>query len=148
MLPCNQPTWCRQKPQAAEKTVGNQATPERRLPDRGLVFNDAIVPLGTEGAFMNKLTLSTLGLCAGLAGCVGYVDPYGGYGQPGVYHAPGTVYGAPPVVVAPTPIVVGPPAYHHRGYSPHRARPGSRWDRDGDGVPNRYDARPRNPYRY
>jgi hypothetical protein len=32
-----------------------------------------------------------------------------------------------------------------------RARPvyaqGPRWDRDGDGVPNRYDARPNNPYR-
>jgi hypothetical protein len=27
----------------------------------------------------------------------------------------------------------------HRGY---------RRDRDGDGVPNRYDARPNNPYRY
>ena len=24
---------------------------------------------------------------------------------------------------------------------------GPRWDRDGDGVPNRYDARPNNPYR-
>ena len=22
-----------------------------------------------------------------------------------------------------------------------------RWDRDGDGVPNRYDRRPNNPYR-
>lgn len=26
------------------------------------------------------------------------------------------------------------------------AHPPRRWDRDGDGVPNRYDARPRNPY--
>ena len=31
-----------------------------------------------------------------------------------------------------------------RGYRGH----GPRWDRDGDGVPNRYDARPNNPYRY
>ena len=30
--------------------------------------------------------------------------------------------------------------YH--GYAPRR------WDRDGDGVPNRYDRRPNNPYRY
>lgn len=29
----------------------------------------------------------------------------------------------------------GPPPRYHR-------------DRDGDGVPNRYDRRPRNPYRY
>jgi len=28
------------------------------------------------------------------------------------------------------------------GYAPRR------WDLDGDGVPNRYDARPNNPYRY
>jgi hypothetical protein len=32
----------------------------------------------------------------------------------------------------------------YRGY----AQAGPRWDRDGDGVPNRYDARPGNPYRY
>ena len=32
-----------------------------------------------------------------------------------------------------------------RGYTQHVP---SRWDRDGDGVPNRYDARPNNPYRY
>jgi hypothetical protein len=30
----------------------------------------------------------------------------------------------------------------HHGYAPRR------WDRDGDGVPNRYDRRPNNPYRY
>ena len=29
----------------------------------------------------------------------------------------------------------------HHGYGPRR------WDRDGDGVPNRYDTRPNNPYR-
>jgi len=29
----------------------------------------------------------------------------------------------------------------YRGYAPRR------WDRDGDGVPNRYDRRPNNPYR-
>jgi|SoiMethySBSTD1v2_1073268.scaffolds.fasta_scaffold3852614_1 hypothetical protein len=34
--------------------------------------------------------------------------------------------------------------YGQRGYA--YANP--RWDRDGDGVPNRYDARPDNPYRY
>ena len=35
-------------------------------------------------------------------------------------------------------------AHGHRGYTQY----GPRWDRDGDGVPNRYDARPNNPYRY
>ena len=32
----------------------------------------------------------------------------------------------------------------HNGRWDYRA---SRWDRDGDGVPNRYDQRPHNPYR-
>src|SRR5262245_41013540 len=35
-------------------------------------------------------------------------------------------------------------AHGPRGYAQYRPR----WDRDGDGVPNRYDARPDNPYRY
>jgi hypothetical protein len=39
-------------------------------------------------------------------------------------------------VVAPLP-PRGGPAYQHPGY-----------DRDGDGVNNRYDRRPGNPYRY
>ena len=34
--------------------------------------------------------------------------------------------------------------YGYGGYAQHTPR----WDRDGDGVPNRYDARPDNPYRY
>jgi hypothetical protein len=98
---------------------------------------------------MNKLTLLAAGLCASLAGCVGYVDPYGGYGAPGAYYPPGPVYGPPPVVVAPAPVIVGPPVYRHPGYAPpHRARPGGRYDRDRDGVPDRYDRFPRDRYRY
>jgi len=44
--------------------------------------------------------------------------------------------------------------YHHEGYDRHdyRRRPPlpvrSLHDRDGDGVPNRFDARPDNPWRY
>jgi len=34
--------------------------------------------------------------------------------------------------------------YGHGGYAYRTPR----WDRDGDGVANRYDARPNNPYRY
>jgi hypothetical protein len=34
--------------------------------------------------------------------------------------------------------------YGHGGYAQYTPR----WDRDGDGVPNRRDARPDNPYRY
>ena len=76
-------------------------------------------------------------------------------------------------VVRPAPVVVAPvqrawappPAYygHDRGhyrqdrgyyrqdrgyYRDGRGYYGTRWDRDGDGVPNRHDRRPTNPYRY
>jgi hypothetical protein len=67
------------------------------------------------------------------------------YGQP-VYNAP--------VYTQPYPVYSQPaPAYRHHGYTqptrwdrdgdgiPNRADPvyNPRWDRDGDGVPNRYD---------
>lgn len=67
------------------------------------------------------------------------------------------------VYVAPPPArryyAPPPPRYVHPGYYNHgpRYRPpprhwerrhGARRDNDGDGVPNRYDRRPNNPYRY
>jgi len=76
---------------------------------------------------------------------------------------PVAVMPAPPVYVRPAPVYVQPaprmygppPGYYHqhryegRGdYYGHRDYRGARWDRDGDGVPNRYDRRPNNPYRY
>jgi hypothetical protein len=53
-----------------------------------------------------------------------------------VYNAP--VYSAPAVVHT-QPVYVHPQPRHvreHRGY-----RQPTRWDRDGDGIPNRYDTR-------
>ena len=38
--------------------------------------------------------------------------------------------------------------YGHREYGYHDRDRGYRGDRDRDGVPNRYDRRPDNPYRY
>lgn len=61
-----------------------------------------------------------------------------------------------PVVVAPAPVYVQPapvyvePAPVYRYYRPapvyYVDRPG-RWDSDGDGVPNRHDRRPHDPWR-
>jgi len=63
-----------------------------------------------------------------------YTAPVYGYAQPGyVYSQPAYVY-SQPTYVYPQPYYGG-----HRHY---------RRDRDGDGVPNRFDRRPDNPYRY
>ena len=67
------------------------------------------------------MLLAAVGGTAALAGCVGFVP-------------------------APVPVgvhVEGGHGGHHTGPPPRAWR-----DRDGDGVPNRYDRRPRNPYRY
>jgi len=76
---------------------------------------------------------------------------------------PVAVMPAPPVYVRPAPVYVHPApprAYGYgyggrdyyqrqgRGHYEHRDYRGARWDRDGDGVPNRYDRRPNNPYRH
>jgi hypothetical protein len=62
-----------------------------------------------------------------------------------VYMTPQPVYVQPrPVYVAPRPVYVAPqPVYYVR--HPHHHH---RWhDRDRDGVPDRFDRHPRNPYR-
>ena len=77
--------------------------------------------------------------------------PLAGYVQPAaVYVQPQPVYVQPqPVYMRPQPVYVqSQPVYYyddgHRGHRHHRG-----WgDRDRDGVPNRYDRAPGNPYRY
>ncbi|MES2535239.1 MAG: hypothetical protein V4632_05130 [Pseudomonadota bacterium] len=72
-------------------------------------------------------------------------------GLPGIYLPP------PPIYVQPAPIYYQPQPYYmereyrgdrHRGHWRHRHGYRGGRDRDGDGVPNRYDSRPNNPYRY
>jgi hypothetical protein len=82
---------------------------------------------------------------AALTGCVGYGG--GTYGAGGVYYdnAPyygGSYYGSAPYYGASGGVVVieQRSGYPYRGYT--------RRDRDGDGVPDRYDTRPNNPRRY
>jgi hypothetical protein len=54
------------------------------------------------------------------------------YYSPAPVYAPAPVYVRPPVYVAPAPV------YWQRGGHYQQPR---RWDRDGDGIPNRYDRR-------
>jgi hypothetical protein len=81
--------------------------------------------------------------------------PYGPpprYLGPPAYTQPGPVYVQPgPVYVQPAPVYVQPrPVYREEWREREwRQRHGGRhWDHDGDGVPDRYDRRPNNPYRY
>ncbi|HEX7890491.1 MAG TPA: hypothetical protein VF522_14105 [Ramlibacter sp.] len=94
---------------------------------------------------------------------IGIGVPYG-YVQPApVYVQPAPVYVQPqPVYVQPEPVYVVPrPAYYDQGYYGgqgyyngynrgyhHGHRRGPYGDADRDGVPNRYDRRPYDPYRY
>lgn len=81
----------------------------------------------------------------GIPGVI-YAQPAPVYVQPQpVYVQPRVVYMQPqPVYVQPQPVYIERPhrhgRHHHAAYGRH--------DRDGDGVPNRYDRRPHNPYRY
>jgi hypothetical protein len=52
----------------------------------------------------------------------------------------GSPFYAPPPVVLPRPVFVAPaPVYWQRGH--HNYHQPRHWDRDGDGIPNRYDHR-------
>jgi hypothetical protein len=53
------------------------------------------------------------------------------YTQPVPVYRPAPVIVTPAPVYRPAPVVVAAPVYRHPTY----------WDRDGDGIPNRYDRR-------
>ena len=83
-------------------------------------------------------------------------DMFFSIGVPGAYVSNAPVYVQPqPVYVQPQPVYVPPqPVYydggyyerdHHRYWRHHRH--GAYGDRDHDGVPNRFDRAPGNPYR-
>jgi hypothetical protein len=78
-----------------------------------------------------------IGVSIGFGVPYGYVQPAPVYVQPRpVYVQPQTFY------VQPQPIYVQPQPIYHR----HQPRRGPWGDADRDGVPNRYDRAPRNPY--
>ena len=70
-------------------------------------------------------------------------------GIPGpVFYAPEPVYVQPrPVYYAPRPVYYAPQPYYGNGHH-HKHGHHYRHDNDRDGVPNSYDHRPNNPYRY
>jgi PXPV repeat (3 copies) len=98
-------------------------------------------------------------------------DVFFSIGVPGAYVSNAPVYVQPePVYVQPQPVYVAPPVYRyeqpayynngyygngaryvyerdHRRYWRHEHRFGPYGDRDHDGVPNRFDRAPGNPYR-
>jgi len=84
-------------------------------------------------------------------------DVFFSIGVPGAYVSNAPVYVQPqPVYVQPQPVYVDPqPVYYGRGYYErdhrrywrHEHRRGPYGDWDHDGVPNRFDRAPGNPYR-
>ena len=75
-----------------------------------------------------------------------YVEPQPVYVQPQPVYVPRPVYVQPqPVYVQPRPVVIEQRGYHH-GWQHRHGHGGRDWDHDG--VPNRFDRRPNNPYRY
>jgi hypothetical protein len=79
-----------------------------------------------------------------------YVAP-APYGPPPRYLGPPAYVQPAPVYVQPGPVYVQPrPVYREewREREWRHRHGGGRWDHDGDGVPDRYDRRPNNPYRY
>lgn len=79
------------------------------------------------------------------------------YGPPPRYLAPPPAYVQPgPVYVQPGPVYVQPRPVYREEWREREWRErewrhrhnGRGWDRDGDGVPNRQDRRPNDPWRY
>jgi hypothetical protein len=95
---------------------------------------------------MRKLMLPlALAGAAALSGCVGYGG--GAYSTGGVYYdnSPyyGSYYGGSPYYGSTGSVGV---VIEQRSSYPYSSY--GRRDRDGDGVPDRYDSRPNNPRRY
>ncbi len=110
---------------------------------------------------MNKYLTAAAGLIIGsmlmlvVTPAMARVDVDLNIGIPGGYVQPAPVYVQPrPVYVQPQPVYVQPqPVYvqsqpYWRGRHWQERHWHGHHDRDHDGVPNRYDRRPNDPYRY
>jgi PXPV repeat (3 copies) len=106
---------------------------------RAKTFLAAAVVLGGLAAASAAHARSDVQFSIGIHAPIGY-----GYG----YAQPAPVYVQPqPVYVQPQPVYVQPqPVYVERRHG-HRWHESRRWrDADRDGVPNRFDRAPHNPY--
>jgi hypothetical protein len=101
----------------------------------------AAVAFGTLAAASAAHARADVVFSIGVQAPYGYVQP-----QP-VYVQPQPVYVQPqPVYVQPRPVYYGPQTVYYNGYR-HHDRRGAWADADRDGVPNRFDRAPNNPYR-
>jgi hypothetical protein len=103
----------------------------------------AVVAFGALAATTAAQARSDVVFSIGVNAPYGYVQP-----QP-VYVQPQPVYMEPqPVYVQPRTVYMQPePVYYEQRWHRHHRHGGWR-DADRDGVPNRYDRAPNNPYRY
>jgi hypothetical protein len=110
----------------------------------------AAIAIGGLAAASAAQARSDVVFSIGLNAPYGYAQPAPVYAQPqSVYYEPAPAYYEPapvyyqqqqPVYYAPQPVYYG---HRHRWHERHGA-----WgDTDRDGVPNRYDRWPNNPYR-
>ena len=96
---------------------------------------DVFLSIGVPGAYVQPAPV--------------YVQPQPVYVQPEpVYVQPERVYVQPErVYVQPRSVYVQPQPVYVEGYRHGRHHHGGWGDADGDGVPNRFDRAPFNPYR-
>ena len=111
----------------------------------------AAVAFGALAAASAAHARSDVQFSIGFQAPIGYYEPAPVYSQPApVYYEPAPVYYEPqPVYVQPRQVYVEPqPVYYHERHRRHHGHRGPWGDADRDGVPNRYDREPFNPYRY
>lgn len=115
----------------------------------------AALAVGTLAAASAAHARSDVSFSIGISAPIGYAQPVYAEPQP-VYVEPQPVYVQPQpvyvqpreVYVQPRPVYVEPaPAYYGWNQRRWHHRHGPWGDYDGDGVPNRYDRAPANPYR-
>ena len=113
----------------------------------------ATLALGALAATTAAQARTDVVFSVGLQAPLAYVQPAPVYVQPApvYYERPAPVYyeqAAPVYYAQPRAVYVQPQPVYYESYRHHHHRHGGWGDADRDGVPNRYDRAPNNPYRY